>query len=329
MRPTSEPDARSVVPADHEFLSVTGVTKRYGNLAALTDVSFGVRQGEIFGYIGPNGSGKTTTIKIIAGLIRAYDGSVSLEGHSTRSAPERAQRLLGYLPQQAAFEEWRTVDQALTTFGRLSGLSRTELASRVPEVLQMLGIPETRYRRVTQLSGGTVQKVGMAQAILHAPPLLVLDEPVAGLDPASRFEFKRIFRSMREAGTTIFFSSHILSDVQDVADRIGILNHGRISYLGSVDELRSRLAPPKDVEILLSRTPGRALGASLLDRLTGIEATSPDRWVAHVRPEVDLDDTVEALIDGLRDAGYRIRGIRPIVPDLEELYVRFVGEAGS
>jgi ABC-2 type transport system ATP-binding protein len=316
-------------PRNDALVSFQAVTKRYWNLAALDGVTFDLRRGEIFGYIGPNGAGKTTTIKILVGLITVFEGSVSLGGITARESPDAVHRMLGYLPQKAAFQDWRTVDQALVTFGKLSGLSSSELVTRIPEVLGLLGIRETRHRRIAQLSGGTVQKVGMAQAILHRPPLLVLDEPMAGLDPASRHEFKELFRTMRSEGTTIFFSSHILSDVQDVADRIGILNRGRILHVGTFDELRARLRIPKDVEILLAHDSGRALAPGVLQRLTGIETVGPGRLVAHVRSECDLDDTVNALIDGFRGAEYRLRGIRPIVPDLEELYLRFVGGASA
>jgi ABC-2 type transport system ATP-binding protein len=315
--------------SDEPFLSLRGVTKRFWNITALDGVTFDLRKSEIFGYIGPNGAGKTTTIKILVGLILDYEGSVNLGGSSFRETPEVLHKMLGYLPQKAAFQDWRTVDQALTTFGRLSGLTSSDLVSRIPEVLGSLGIKETRYRHIAQLSGGTVQKVGMAQAILHTPPLLVLDEPVAGLDPASRFEFKALFKQLRSEGTTIFFSSHILSDVQDIADRIGILNHGKLLHIGTFDELRGRLTIPKDVEILIAKDSGRGLSADVLARLTGLETEAPGHLVAHVRPEVDLDDTIDALIVAFRDAGYKLRGIRPIVPDLEELYMRFVGGEGT
>lgn len=311
------------------FFRLDGITKRYRDVLALDRVSFGVRKGEVFGYIGPNGAGKTTTIKIMVGLLRDFSGTVALDGRPVRQEDGAVQKILGYLPQKAAFQEWRTVDQALTTFGRLSGMSAADLDRRVPEVLEFLGIPDSRHRRIVQLSGGTVQKVGMAQALLQDPPLLVFDEPMSGLDPASRYRFKEIFKRLRDEGRTIFFSSHILSDVQDIANRIGILSRGKLLHVGTFDELRANLDVPRDVEIVLSRTSDRELDPVVLARLTGLDGVGSDRLVAHVKPEADLDETVDALIDGLRRAGYRIRSIGPIVPDLEELYVRFVGGAGA
>ena len=309
-------------------MRLEGVTKRYRDVTALDGVSFDVRKGEIFGYIGPNGAGKTTTIKIMVGLLRDFAGKVAMDGHAIPADVAAVQKLLGYLPQKAAFQDWRTVDQALSTFGRLSGMTPADLSKRIPEVLELLGIADTRRRKITQLSGGTVQKVGMAQSILHDPAFLVLDEPMTGLDPEARYQFKELFKRLRAQGTTIFFSSHILSDVQDIANRIGILDRGRLLHEGTFDELRARMKIARDVEIVLSRDSDRGIDPSALVWVTGVERTGPDRMVAHVRPDVDMDDAVDALIDGLKKAGYRLRSIRPLVPDLEELYVRFV-EGGA
>jgi len=312
------------------ILQIERASKRFQDVVALDDVSFGIRKGEIFGYIGPNGAGKTTTIKILVGLIRDFNGTLILDGSPVlRSDFASVQEILGYLPQKAAFQEWRTVEQSLNTFGRLSGLSPGDLKIRIPKILELLGIPETRRRKIVHLSGGTVQKVGMAQAILHEPRLLVLDEPMTGLDPASRYQFKEIFKSLRDQGTTIFFSSHILNDVQDVADRIGIINRGKMLHVGTFDELSARLEVPKDVEIVLSRTPDKELPRSILSRLTSLEHLGPNRLIAHVKADANLDETIDVLIDEMRRAGYRIRSIRPLIPDLEEMYVRFVGDAGA
>ena len=325
-------EPRSFVPSPAgpgDLVQVDRLIQRYRDVEALRDVSFQIRTGEIFGYIGPNGSGKTTTIRRMVGLLRGTGGLVTISGHPLPSELAAVQAMVGYLPQQAAFPDWMTVDQALTTLGRLSGMGRERLATRTPEVLQLLGIAETRHRKILQLSGGTTQKVGLAQAILHEPKLLVLDEPMAGLDPASRYQFKGILRRLRAAGTTIFFSSHILSDVQDVADRFGILKLGRLLHVGTFAELQSRLVIPKVVEVELARDTGRSLDPSVLARLMRLDRPSPNRLLAHVRPDVDLDETIEQLIDGLRAAGFGIRSIRPVIPDLETLYVQFVGGDGA
>jgi len=313
------------MPSDPDrFVRIERVTKGYGTLRALDDVSFSIDEGEIFGYIGPNGAGKTTTIKILVGILRSFEGTALVDGHDVRRELPAVQRLLGYLPQEAAFQEWRTVDHALTTFGRLSGLSRADLERRKKEVLGLLGIPEVQHRRIVQLSGGTAQKVGMAQAILHGPRLLVLDEPMAGLDPASRFQFKEVFRALAQDGTTIFFSSHILSDVQDVATRVGILNRGRAVHVGTLEELKARLQVGRSVEIVLAHDSGRRPDFAARADVLGVDRFAENHLVVRLRPDADVDAAIDGFVRDLLASGCRIRSISPVSPNLEELYVRFV-----
>jgi ABC-2 type transport system ATP-binding protein len=267
---------------DNGFVTIRNLTKSFGTFRALNDVSFGINVGEIFGYIGPNGAGKTTTMKILVGLISDFQGEVSIGGYQVNKQKEEIHKLLGYLPQSVAFQEWRTVDQALKTFGKLSGLSDTKVEERIPEILGMLGLVDARHKKVSQLSGGMMQKVGLAQALLHEPKLLVLDEPLGGLDPLSRYQFKEIVLKLGKKGTTILFSSHILSDVQDVADRIGIISHGKIKQIGTLTELKSRLSSQKTVQVLLSYASDKWREFGALKNVTGVEQPSPGRVLVHL-----------------------------------------------
>jgi ABC-2 type transport system ATP-binding protein len=313
--------------ADNEVLvQVQQLSKRYRNIQALKDVSFDIRRGEIFGYIGPNGAGKTTTIKAVVGILTAFEGEVLIDGHSIRGDKAELNRDLGYLPQKAAFQDWRTVDQALRTFGRLSGISKSDLDARIRETLEQLGIPEARYRKIAQLSGGTVQKVGMAQAIMHRPKLLVLDEPVAGLDPESRYMFKRLFLKLSQEGTTIFFSSHILSDVEDIADRIGILSAGKLVHVGNMEELRSQVVSVKELVIELSQDLG---GKASLEGVSGVQSVQIEgagRYRLALIPGADIDEVTQEAIAALMDSGSRIRSVRPLLPTLEQIYVDYLAK---
>ena len=228
--------------SNNAFVSLQNVTKTYGAFRALDNVSLDIREGEIFGYIGPNGAGKTTTMKILVGLISTFQGEVTIGGYQAPKQKDEIHKLLGYLPQNVAFQEWRTINQALKTFGKLSGLNDAQVEVRIPELLDLMGLAEFRHKKISQLSGGMTQKVGLAQALLHDPKLLVLDEPLGGLDPLSRHQFKETVQKLAQKGTTILFSSHILSDVQDVADRIGILNRGKIKQVGSLNELKEQFS---------------------------------------------------------------------------------------
>ena len=172
-------------------------------------------------------------MKILIGLITDFQGEVLIGGYQMPKQKDEIHKLLGYLPQNVAFQEWRTVDHALKIFGKLSGLKDEELDAHIPEVLDLVSLTDVRHKKISQLSGGMTQKVGLAQALLHNPKLLVLDEPLGGLDPLSRHQLKNIVLELGRKGTTILFSSHILSDVQDVADRIGILSHGHLKQVGT------------------------------------------------------------------------------------------------
>jgi len=288
-----------------------------------------MRAGDIFGFIGPNGAGKTTTIRVMVGLIQDQEGEVSVGGHRMPAEMAEAHKDMGYMPQQINFQEWRTVDQALTTFARLSGVPREEVPGRIKEALELVGISEYRGKRVTELSGGTLQKVGMAQALIHRPKLLVLDEPMSGLDPASRYQFKQIIGGLSKAGTSIFFSSHILSDVQDVANRIGILNRGRLRWTGTFDDLAAYFKVTNDYDIVLSLDNGRWKELVTVPGLVALEEISPGRLLARISAGADVDATVHAVLTGLLERGCRVRSISPITPNLEELYIRYVQGGGT
>jgi len=305
------------------------VTKRYRDVVAVDHASFSMRAGDVFGFIGPNGAGKTTTIRIMVGLIQDQEGEVSVGGHAMPAAMAEAHEDLGYMPQQVNFQDWRTVDQALSTFARLSGVPKEEVPWRIKEVLELVDILQYRGKRVTELSGGTLQKVGMAQALIHRPKLLVLDEPMAGLDPASRYQFKQVIKNLGKAGTSIFFSSHILSDVQDVANRIGILSRGRLMWTGTFEDLAAHFKVTNDYDVVLSLDNGRWKELSSVAGLAAIEEVAPGRLLARIGAGADVDATVHAILTGLLERGCRVRSISPITPNLEQLYMRYVQGGGG
>jgi len=311
----------------NEFVVLRNVTKSFGSFRALNSISFGIKEGEIFGYIGPNGAGKTTTMKILVGLISDFQGEVSIGGYQVPKRKDEIHKLLGYLPQTVAFQEWRTVNHALKTFGKLSGLSDAEVEGRIPEILDLLGLADVRHKKISQLSGGMTQKVGLAQALLHEPKLLVLDEPLGGLDPLSRHQFKDIVLKLGQKGTTILFSSHILSDVQDVADRIGIINRGKIKQVGTLNELKSRLSSKKTIEVLLSYVSDKWQEFGAIKNVTAVEQPSPGRVLVKLETSADEDQVVNDIVQSIVKLGIRVRGITLLEPSLDEIYLNYVQEA--
>lgn len=307
-------------------MEIHGLSKNYGSFRALDNVSFELNEGEIFGYIGPNGAGKTTTMKILVGLITASQGEVRIGGYKMPEHKRDVHKLLGYLPQNVAFQEWRTVNHALKTFGKLSGLEESQLERRIIEVLADLALSDVRHKKISQLSGGMVQKVGLAQALLHNPKFLVLDEPLGGLDPSTRYQFKEIISRLAKNGSTILFSSHILSDVQDVATRIGILNRGRIKKTGTLNELKLQLTEQKAVEIDFS--PGNQQFPDLT-KIAGVKSvttSSADRVIVYFDALADVNYSIDNIILGIIKSGNHIRSVMPLSPTLDEIYTKYVAE---
>ena len=309
-----------------EFVVLKNLTKNYGVFRALDNVSFDIKQGEIFGYIGPNGAGKTTTMKILVGLTTDFQGEVRIGGYKVPKQKDEIHKLLGYLPQNVAFQEWRTVNHALNTFGRLSGLNSAEIEDRIPQILDLLALSDVRHKKISQLSGGMTQKVGLAQALLHNPKLLVLDEPLGGLDPISRRQFKEIVLELGKKGTTILFSSHILSDVQDVADRIGIISRGHIKQIGTLNELKSRLSPQKIVEVLLAYASDKWQEFKSIENVKGVEQSAPGRVLVILETGADADKVIDEIVQSIVRLKIKVRGVTLLSPSLDEIYFNYVQE---
>lgn len=212
-----------------------GISKRYGKTTALDDLHLEVREGEIFGFLGPNGAGKTTTIRILLNLIRPDSGTAHIFGFNTRKQEMQAKRDLGYLPGEVSLYNNLTPRQLFTYCAALNGVDGIGHAI---ELSERLGITDLD-RNVGKLSQGNKQKVGLVQALLHQPRLLILDEPTNALDPLVRAELYDILNEARNRGTTVFFSSHVLAEAEAICDRVAIIRDGRLTRVGSVTELKS------------------------------------------------------------------------------------------
>lgn len=305
-----------------EAIIIEELTKKYGEVLAVDRASLRVDEGTVFGLIGPNGAGKSTIIRSLLGLTPRDGGRMVVSGADMTSPEARRKVRVGYLPQRAAFQEWRTAEQALRTLGRLSGLEGERLERRIDEVLEQLGIEEYRGRKINKLSGGTLQKLGFAQAILHEPAVLVLDEPMASLDPASRFLFKKIIRELRASGTTILFSSHILSDVEDLADSVGLLQNGKVRYAGPISGLEKTVSLRSELVVELVDDKGEWRSVSV----PGVDLRQPSAGVlvAHVSDPGQWDAVVPRIIEALMKEGCNIRSFNRHEPNLEDLYMAYV-----
>jgi len=247
--------------------------RRYGDVEALQPLDLAVPAGSVFGFLGRNGAGKTTTIRLFTGLARPTSGRAWVNGVETTGANSIARQAFGYLPQQPAFYEWMTAAELLDYVGQIFGLPTGERRQRVAEMLALVGLEAAAKRKINGYSGGMRQRLGIAQALLHQPPVLFLDEPTSALDPAGRYAVLELIESLR-GQVTVFLSSHILADVERVCDTIGIIHQGELLLVSGRDELLAEYAANT---ILLE------LERSYLERKEGLVAELTGReWVAGV-----------------------------------------------
>lgn len=299
------------------------VAKSYKSFQALKEVSFTLNEGEIFGYIGPNGAGKTTTLKLLVGLLLNFEGSIQVADLTLPRDQHRLHEMVGYLPQYPEFQPWRTVDHALMTLGRLSDVSISDLKARIPGLLDRFNLGDVRHKKIKHLSGGMKQKVGFVQALLHRPKLLVLDEPLSGLDPESRIRLKEQILALKQEGTTVIFSSHILGDVQDVADRMGIIQSGRILKTGNMQDLQAHFGVAKEIQVAFASTPTDLAYLSQFPHVNHVAAKEGNTWSLQLGAAADIDAIVHQVIVQSMAHGGQIRRIGEVAPSLDELYKRF------
>ena len=276
-------------------LATRGLSKRYGAVEALGGVDLEVAEGELVGLLGPNGAGKSTLVKIACGLVRPSAGDAEVCGFQAGSAPARA--ALGYLAELFRFPGWYTADEVLRLHQRLASSAAGETERR--ELLELVGLAEARGRKVDGMSKGMQQRLGIAQALVGSPRLLLLDEPTSALDPAGRRTVRRLLEELRRRGVTVLLNSHLLSEIELVCDRVVILSRGRVVAAGSPADL----ARPRGVEV------------------------DTDGGTRHF-PAAGREDA-PAIVEELVAAGERVYGVRVLSTTLEETYLSAVGEEGS
>jgi ABC-2 type transport system ATP-binding protein len=314
----------NATPPNTIMVSFNNVSKAYKDVRALSDVSFELHKGEIMGYIGPNGAGKSTSMKILVGLIRDYQGQVLINGEDPLHSATIAHKM-GYMPQDTGFQEWRTAEHALTTFGLLSGMATGDLKAKISQILELVGLGDVADRKIVNFSGGMQQKLKLAQTLLHNPDLVILDEPMNGLDPASRYQMKGIIKKLAEEGKTVIFSSHILSDVQDIADRIAIIAKGQLIKLGTPQELQDTFKIGDDIEIKYAPDAKPCPEIEKIAGVHSVEKMGSLRYLIHLEPGQDPDLILQKIYVVISQHQCRVRTINLLRPSLEDVYLKYVG----
>ncbi len=311
------------MPGTDRLVELERVSKSYPagfwrrRVGILSELSFSVGKNEIVGFLGPNGAGKTTTIKILNHLAIPDSGKVRVFGEEAGQSPE-IRRRIGFMPEQPYFYEYLTGGEFLRLCGHLYGMGRGEMNRSVGEMLGRLGLAGAGGKTIRKYSKGMMQRLGLAQALLHDPELVILDEPMSGLDPMGRMEVRNLIRDLKTAGKTVLFSSHIVSDVEALCDRVVMIDRGKKVAEGSLEELVGG-GGVQYVELVFSPVPSPA-------RLAAVSLPPDAGSVLGDAYVVKAHDTEEAnrLIPRFREAGALVRSCYPVKKRLEDIYMERV-----
>ena len=315
------------------MIEINNLVKRYGDKKAVNGISFTVNDDEILGFLGPNGAGKTTTMNIITGYISSTSGTVKVNGHDILEEPELAKKEIGYLPENPPLYYDMTVKEYLNYICDLKGVAKERRKNQLDRILAMVKIDDVYDRLIGNLSKGYKQRVGIAQAMVGNPPILILDEPTVGLDPNQIIEIRKLIKSLSKSHS-IIISSHILSEIQEIADRVVIINKGKVAAIDTIGDLSKRLSgqtkllmafkgPVKDVANAVRQIPGVS---SAVPRLS-------DNTIGELEIGIVTDDSYRvrtALFFMMAQKGWPVLELRSLDPSLEEVFLNITaGKRGG
>jgi ABC-2 type transport system ATP-binding protein len=303
-------------------ITVQHLTRRFGQFTAVDDVSFDVHEGEIFGFLGANGAGKSTTIRMLCGLLRPTSGAATVGGVDVGRDPEAVKLRIGYMSQKFSLYEALTVDQNIRFFGGVYGLDGPRFDARRRFALDMAGLSGREATLTRDLAGGWRQRLALGCAILHEPPIVFLDEPTGGVDPVSRRQFWRLIDQLSQQGTTVLVTTHYLDEAEH-CHRIAVMNLGKLAALGTTAELRQVFDRRPIVEV---RAPDAVAAMKALDRLPDVEKTSLFGTAVHAVMR-DAHVTPTDLAGRLRATGVEVTHAEAVEPSLEDVFLDVVERA--
>lgn len=305
-------------------IAVRGLTRRFGQFVAVDNVSFEVARGEIFGFLGSNGAGKSTTIRMLCGLLAPTSGSATVGGIDVTRDPEGVKRRIGYMSQRFSLYELLTVDQNIHFFGGVYGLDAAKLAERRRFVIDMAGLAGREGTLARDLAGGWRQRLALGCAILHEPPILFLDEPTGGVDPLSRRQFWRLIDTLSQSGVTVLVTTHYLDEAER-CHRVALIHAGRLAAIGTTREVKQVFAGRPILEVRADRS---VEAMRLLDGFAEVEKTSLFGTAVHAvlrSSEVKPEELARRLEAG----GIRVESIAAVAPSLEDVFLDVIDRAES
>lgn len=310
------------------MISVEHLTKCYGSFTAVKDLSFEIAEGHVYGFLGPNGAGKTTTMNIMTGCLSATKGEIKIDGHDIFEEPEMAKKLIGYLPEQPPLYMVETPEEYLRFVGEAKGLRGAALKQQIDDVMEQTRIGTVRNRRISALSKGYKQRVGIAQALLGNPKVIILDEPTVGLDPIQIIEIRTLIKELGKMHTVIF-SSHILSEVQTICDQILIIAKGKLIAFDGPEQLKKRMLAPNEILITADMT-GEEIKEILegTEHITEIAAETRDSGLAVAHLRTDYDNIYEvsgSVFSAFAKSGKVLLEMTLKKANLEDVFIELTG----
>lgn len=296
--------------AGRPMLELRGLARHFGRTRAVDDVSFAVARGQVFGYIGPNGAGKTTSMRILATLDEPTSGDAYVDGFSVVDDPDRVRRRLGFMPDSFGTYANVNVKEYLDFFARAYGIAGRERTRALERAMSFTKLDDLAEKPIHGLSKGMKQRLCLGRAMIHDPPVLVLDEPAAGLDPRARIQLREMIRMLAADGKTVLISSHILTELAEMCDRVGIIEQGKLLAVGSVEEIQRQRQPHSDLEIrVLDNAAALAKWLEARGDVRNVRANGPMAWCVHAGNKASEADLLrDAIAAGFRVVAFGCRG---------------------
>ncbi|MCJ8011973.1 ABC transporter ATP-binding protein [Paenibacillus sp. KQZ6P-2] len=303
-------------------LDIRGLTKKFGDFVAVDNMSLTVREGEIFGFLGANGAGKSTTINVVSSLLRPSSGEIRILDKDIMKQSRFAKMNLGIVPQDLAIYEDMTAYENVSFFAGLYGLRGIKLKERTIEALDFVGLGDKAKSFPKNFSGGMKRRLNIACAIAHKPKLIIMDEPTVGIDPQSRNYILTSVRKLNESGCTIIYTSHYMEEVEEICSRIAIVDHGKIIAEGTKEQLKSTITDVKDIRIELKSVQGGVV--EKLRSIPGVRNVSQEDHVIRIHSDAAVDN-LNRMLKQLIDAGMEIRSVEEQEPNLETVFLTLTG----
>lgn len=310
------------------MIRTEGLTRKFGSLVAVDDLNIHIKEGDVYGFLGPNGAGKTTTIRMLSTLIKPTSGTASIMGYDIHKEPNNARRAIGIMPERPGFYDEMSGRKQLRFYGEFYKIPRPKLDARIEELMARVGMMRFIDAAIKTYSHGMRKRLAIAQALLHDPKILILDEPSTGLDPKGVQEFRDLIKGLNKEGYTMFLSSHVLPEIQQVCDRVGILRRGQLVAEDSIDNLREQLISRSVDRVSIVATGFSEEHVNRIRALEAVRSADPVGWGIMVLAEPRSNVTAD-VNDILVRGGARITSMTTMEPTLEDVFLDITGGEGD